>query len=70
MNSHRRLDSISTHPIEVPHRASRWRACAWLCVLATAATLLTGCAHIKQYSIDSWQGPLPIRDLHYVQVEQ
>jgi hypothetical protein len=31
------------------------------------ASLLVGCAHVKQYSIDSWQGPLPMHDLTYVQ---
>jgi len=31
--------------------------------------LLTGCAAIKQYSIDSWQGPLPARDMKYVNAE-
>jgi hypothetical protein len=40
---------------------------ALLCLLLTAAGLFSGCARMKQYSLDSWQGPLPMHDLHYVQ---
>jgi hypothetical protein len=34
-----------------------------------AAALFTGCAELKQYSIDSWPGPLPMHDLRYVDVD-
>jgi hypothetical protein len=37
-----------------------------LLLLGTAAGLLSGCARVKQYSLDSWQGPLPMHDMRYV----
>jgi hypothetical protein len=42
------------------------RTPALLCLLALVAGLLTGCAHVKRYSIESWDGPLPLADLHHV----
>lgn len=36
-----------------------------LLVLLTAGS--TGCARVRQYSIDTWQGPLPMADVHYVE---
>lgn len=41
---------------------------ALFCLFAISAALLSGCARLKQYSVDSWQGPLPVRDMEYVDV--
>jgi hypothetical protein len=46
------------------------RAVALFVILMTAASLLSGCARIKQYSLDSWQGTLPMHDLKYVSGDQ
>ena len=47
----------------------RWfgRGIALGALLVMAAGLLSGCANLKQYSIDSWEGPMPMHDLVYVQ---
>jgi hypothetical protein len=38
-----------------------------LCLGLMTTVLCSGCARMKQYSIDSWQGPLPISDVKYVE---
>jgi hypothetical protein len=43
------------------------RAFPLFCLLIAAAGLFSGCARMRQYSLDSWQGPLPMEDLRYVQ---
>jgi hypothetical protein len=43
------------------------RALSLFCLLIAAASLFSGCARMRQYSLDSWQGPLPMEDLRYVQ---
>ncbi len=45
------------------------RVLAWLCLCVLSAGLLSGCARMKQYSLDSWQGPLPMHDLKYVEAD-
>lgn len=40
---------------------------ALFCLLLFTAGLLSGCARLKQYSVDSWQGPLPVRDMAYAE---
>jgi hypothetical protein len=40
---------------------------ALLCLLALVAGLLTGCAHVQRYSIESWDGPLPLADIQRTQ---
>lgn len=42
---------------------------ALFCLLLFTAGLLSGCARLKQYSVDSWQGPLPVRDMAYAENE-
>jgi hypothetical protein len=41
----------------------------FICLLAAASSFASGCARTRQYSLESWQGPLPLHDLHYVQSE-
>jgi hypothetical protein len=43
-----------------------WRALP-LFLLVAAAGASSGCARLKQYSVDSWQGPLPMTDIRYVE---
>ena len=38
-----------------------------LVAVSAAGFLLSGCGHMRQYSIDSWQGPMPLEDHHYLQ---
>jgi hypothetical protein len=38
-------------------------------LMLAGAFLTSGCARIKQYSVDSWQGPLPMTDIQYVEVD-
>lgn len=35
--------------------------------LLGALWVLSGCAHLEQYSIDSWDGPMPMADLRNLQ---
>jgi hypothetical protein len=51
----------------IPYRHQVGRASALFCLLLIAASLFSGCERMKQYSLDSWQGPLPVHDLRYVQ---
>jgi hypothetical protein len=50
-----------------PNSTRLGRTLASLCLLMTAVGLFSGCARMKQYSLDSWNGPLPMHDLRYVQ---
>ncbi len=59
--------SGSAVPPATPNSARLGRTLAWLCLLVTLAGLFSGCARMKQYSLDSWDGPLPMHDLRYVQ---
>ena|ERR1051325_8923593 len=43
------------------------RILACVALLMISATCFSGCARMKQYSLDSWAGPLPMHDLRYVQ---
>jgi hypothetical protein len=38
-----------------------------LAIALTAGFFLSGCAEMRQYSINSWQGPMPMNDVRYVQ---
>ncbi|MFO1498066.1 MAG: hypothetical protein U1G07_06675 [Verrucomicrobiota bacterium] len=67
---------MNSHPAvsQVPNTSSsiRWsgqfaRALGLFCLLVASVVLFSGCARMKQYSIDSWQGPLPMTDVGYVQ---
>ncbi len=49
--------------------AAWWPRAVLLCGLICLAGLMTGCSHIKQYSIDSYAGPLPTHDLRYTGVD-
>ena len=49
-------------------RASR--VVVLLLLLAACGILVSGCARMKQYSVESWQGPLPLSDRGLVQVDQ
>lgn len=48
-----------------PPFSPKWMAQA--CCLIAMAGLFSGCARLKQYSLDSWQGPIPMHDLQYVE---
>jgi hypothetical protein len=52
---------------KVPYAARLSRLGALLWLAATASLFLTGCAEVRQYSINSWAGPLPMSDFTYVQ---
>jgi hypothetical protein len=36
-------------------------------VLLAFGILFPGCAQMKEYSIDSYQGPMPLRDYRYLE---
>jgi hypothetical protein len=42
---------------------------ALLVLLVVSGALVSGCARMKQYSVDSWQGPLPLSDRNLVVVD-
>jgi hypothetical protein len=42
---------------------------ALVCGALALGLLLTGCSSIKQYSIQSYEGPMSTRDLHYLTVD-
>ena len=49
-------------PASMASSGHRSRLLALFCLLTIAAGLSSGCARLKQYSLDSYQGPLPMED--------
>jgi hypothetical protein len=67
MNSHLADSSLNQGHTPSTRLGRFSRRLALLGLLLIGAGALSGCVQLKQYSIESWDGPLPMSDLRYVQ---
>jgi hypothetical protein len=57
------------NPTSVRNGAGRSRWLLFFGVSTIAVLLLSGCGTVKEYSIRSWQGPLPLHDMEQQQLQ-